>query len=114
ILPEELAIHGVVLLSDQPVKFGGFADIYKGQYTNSNGEEVKVALKVPKIFHDQSDDTRRLIRQKFTKEVLTWQYLKHPNVVPFLGVDGTSFPSPTMALVSLWIPATVLNYIAEN
>ncbi|KAJ6553268.1 kinase-like domain-containing protein [Mycena capillaripes] len=115
ILPEELAVHGVVLLSDRPVKYGGFADIYHGQYTNSSGEEVEVALKVLKIFQDQSDDARRLILQKFAKEALVWHYLKHTNVVPFLGVDAATFPSPTMAMVSTWMPqGSALNYMAEN
>lgn len=115
ILPEELAVHGVTLLSDRPVKYGGFADIYHGKYTNANGEEVEVALKVLKIFQDQSDEGRRLLLQKFAKEALVWQYLKHPNIVRFLGVDATTFAAPTMAMVSLWMAqGNALNYMAEN
>jgi hypothetical protein len=115
ILPEELAVHGVVLLSDRPIKYGGFADIYHGQYVDSSGKDVEVALKVLKIFQDQSDEGRRLILQKFAKEALVWHYLKHPNVVPFLGVDATTFPSPTMAMVSTWMAqGSALNYMAEN
>ncbi|KAJ7289835.1 kinase-like domain-containing protein, partial [Mycena rebaudengoi] len=97
ILPKELAIHGIVLLSDHPVKYGGFADIYHGQYTDSKGETFEVALK------------------KFAKEALVWHYLNHPNIVPFLGVDATTFPSPTMAMVSSWMSqGNVLNYMGEN
>ncbi|KAJ7845235.1 hypothetical protein B0H14DRAFT_2584796 [Mycena olivaceomarginata] len=70
ILPEELAIDGVMLLSDRPVKYGGFADIYHGKHTNSAGEEVEVALKVLKIFQDQSDEARHILRQKFAREAL--------------------------------------------
>ncbi|KAJ7700927.1 kinase-like domain-containing protein [Mycena olivaceomarginata] len=115
ILPEELAVPGVVLLSDHPVKYGGFADIYHAKCTNSDGEDVEVALKVLKIFQDKSDDGRRLVLQKFAKEALVWRYLKHPNIVPFLGVDGTTFPSPTMAMVSFWMcEGSVLNYMAAN
>ncbi|KAJ7842103.1 kinase-like domain-containing protein, partial [Mycena olivaceomarginata] len=115
ILPEELAIDGVMLLSDRPVKYGGFADIYHGKYTNSQGEEVEVALKVLKIFQDQSDEARHILRQKFAREALVWHHLKHPNVVPFLGVDSTTFPSPTMAMVSSWMPqGSALTYMAEH
>ncbi|KAJ7481880.1 kinase-like domain-containing protein, partial [Mycena latifolia] len=115
ILPEELAIHGVVLLSDRPIKYGGFADIYHGHYTNAKEEEVEVALKVLKVFQDQSDDDRRLLLQKFAKEALVWHYLKHPNIVPLLGVDGSTFPSPTMAMVSPWMPqGSALHYMSEN
>ncbi|KAJ7694043.1 kinase-like domain-containing protein, partial [Mycena olivaceomarginata] len=97
------------------VKSGGFADIYHGRYATGDGEEVEVALKVLRIFQDQSDDGRRVLLQKFTKEALVWRYLKHPNILPFLGVDGTAFPTPTMAIVSPWISqGSVLNYMAEN
>ncbi|KAJ7827425.1 kinase-like domain-containing protein [Mycena leptocephala] len=115
ILPEELSVHGVVLLSDRPVKYGGFADIYHGKYTNTEGQDVEVALKVLKIFQDQSDDGRHLLLQKFAKEALVWQYLKHPNIVKFHGVDVTTFPAPTMAMVSSWMSqGNVLNYMAGN
>lgn len=115
ILPEELAIHGVVLLRDRPVKFGGFADIYHGQYTNSKGVKVEVALKVLRAFQDQSFGGRNLLLQKFAKEALVWRYLKHRNIVPFLGIDATTFPTPAMALVSHWMSqGNILNYMAEN
>ncbi|KAJ7815613.1 hypothetical protein B0H13DRAFT_2380961 [Mycena leptocephala] len=91
IFPEAIAIHGVTLLKFHPVKAGGFANIYHGTYTNTDEEQVEVALKVLKIFHDQSDDSRRAILRKFAKEALVWHYLRHPNIVPLLGVDGTTF-----------------------
>jgi serine/threonine protein kinase len=97
------------------VKSGGFADIYHGKYTNSDGEEVEVALKVLRIFQDQSDDGRLLLLQKFAKEVLVWQYLKHPNIVPFLGVDSTTFSDQKRAMVAPWMSqGNVLKYMAEN
>ncbi|KAJ6553825.1 kinase-like domain-containing protein, partial [Mycena vulgaris] len=114
-LPHDLIIHGVVLLSDRPVKYGGFADIYHGKKTNSEGKEDEVALKVLKIFQNTSYDTRRLLIQKFAKEALVWHYLKHPNILPFLRVDETTFPIPAMAMVSYWMyQGSVLNYIGEN
>ncbi|KAF7362805.1 hypothetical protein MVEN_00630300 [Mycena venus] len=115
ILPEELNVHGVVLFSDRPVNGGGFADIYHGQYTNSMGKKVEVALKVLRILHDQSADGRRILLEKFAQEALVWRYLKHPNILPFLGVDATTFPSPTMAMLSPWMTrGSVLNYMVEN
>ncbi|KAJ7875920.1 hypothetical protein B0H14DRAFT_2568514 [Mycena olivaceomarginata] len=65
ILPEAIAIHGVALLNVHPVKAGGFANIYHRTYTNTDMEQVEVALKALKIFHDQSDDDLRKILQKF-------------------------------------------------
>ncbi|KAJ6467311.1 kinase-like domain-containing protein [Mycena sanguinolenta] len=115
ILPEAIAIHGVALLNGHPVKAGGFANIYHGTYTNTDMEQVEVALKVLKIFHDQSDDDRRKTLQKFAKETLVWHSLRHQNIVPLLGVDGTTFPGVTMAMVSPWMrQGSVLNYMTEH
>ncbi|KAJ7347038.1 kinase-like domain-containing protein, partial [Mycena albidolilacea] len=115
LLPEELAISGVVLLHDHPVKYGGFSNIYHGKYTDAAGEEVEVALKVLKIFADQSDEHRHILHNKFSKEALVWYYLRHENIVPFLGIDSTTFPSPARAMVSPWMPSgSVLTYMQEH
>ncbi|KAJ6514001.1 kinase-like domain-containing protein, partial [Mycena vulgaris] len=115
LLPEEIAISGVTLLSAHPVNHGGFSNVYHGQYKNLSGEQVKIALKVLKIFVDQSDEERRVLQEKFTKEALVWHYLKHENIVPFLGVDSTTFPSPAKAMVSPWMPlGSALKYMKEN
>ncbi|KAJ7225189.1 kinase-like domain-containing protein [Mycena rebaudengoi] len=115
LVPEGIAIKGVVLLTDHPVKHGGFSNIYHGRYTNADGAQVEVALKVLKIFDDQSDERRQVLHDSFNKEALVWHYLKHENIVPFLGIDSTTFPSPARAMVSPWMPlGSVLKYMIEN
>ncbi|KAJ7208488.1 kinase-like domain-containing protein, partial [Mycena pura] len=117
ILPEAMVIHGITLLNAYPVKAGGFAHIYHGTYTNTDEEQVEVALKVLKISQarDQSDGDRRKILRKFAKEALVWHSLRHPNIVPLLGVDGTTFPGLTTAMVSPWMrQGSVLNYMTEH
>jgi hypothetical protein len=130
LLPDEIAINGVVLLDEHPVKHGGFSNIYRGMYINPAGEQVEVALKVLKIFEDQSDERRHFLHDKFSKEALVWHYLKRgsysvrrarsdlfedKNIVPFLGVDFTTFPSPARAMVSPWMPeGSVLKYLVEH
>jgi hypothetical protein len=76
LLPEEIEINNVVLIGGHPIKHGGFSNIYHGIYTNPNGERIEVALKVLKIFEDQSDESRHRLDEKFAKEVLLWSYLK--------------------------------------
>jgi hypothetical protein len=76
ILPEKLQVHDVVLPKDRPGNYGGFADIYRGQYTNDHGKQVEVALKALKIFHDQSDSDRRILHEIFAKKALSWSYLR--------------------------------------
>jgi hypothetical protein len=115
LLPEELAIAGIELLSDHPMKHGGFANIYRGRYTNTAGHEMQVALKVLKVFEDQSDELRQKMLEKFSKEAPVWRYLKHKNIVEFLGVDSTTFPSPAYAMVSPWMEqGSVLKYVLSN
>ncbi|KAF7330234.1 Kinase-like protein [Mycena venus] len=114
-LPEELTVPNVVLLSDYPIAHGGFANIYHGKYAKSNGDKVEVALKVPKIFENQSEESRRTLLKRFFKEALAWHYLKHRNIVRFLGVETTIFPSPSRAMVSPWMPqGSVLKYLSQN
>ncbi|KAJ7305459.1 kinase-like domain-containing protein [Mycena albidolilacea] len=75
LLPKEMSITGIVLRSPYLISGGGFANVYRGQYT------------------DADDD----------------------NIVPFLGVDSTTFPGPARAMmVSPWMPlGSVLGYIAS-
>ncbi|KAF7336393.1 Kinase-like protein [Mycena venus] len=115
ILPDEIVVNGVTLLSEHPVKHGGFSSVYHGRFKDSNGDDVEVALKVLKIFEDQTDENRRVLNKKFVKEALVWHYARHKNVVPFLGVDFTTFPSPSKAMVSTWMPLeSVLSYMGEH
>lgn len=113
-LPEELSVDNVFLINNDIEKTGGFSNVYRGRYTNADGEEVEIALKVLRIFNDQTAESRRLLYEKFNKEALLWHHMKHPNVVPFLGVDSTTFSSPARAMVSPWMAqGSILKYI-EN
>ncbi|KAJ7673377.1 kinase-like domain-containing protein, partial [Mycena rosella] len=115
LLPEDLSISGVVLSNDRPVKHGGFSDIFRADYLNKSGDSVAVALKVLRIFQDETDNARERTRSKFFKEVLVWWNLKHENIVPFLGVDSTTFPSPEIAMVTRWMHrGDVISYMEKN
>ncbi|KAJ7860035.1 hypothetical protein B0H13DRAFT_2074350 [Mycena leptocephala] len=75
-LPNDLVVNGVVLQSEHAVIHGGFSNVYRGRFTDTNEIQVEIALKVLKIFEDQSHETRRLLNQKFMKEALIWHSLK--------------------------------------
>ncbi|KAJ7860030.1 kinase-like domain-containing protein [Mycena leptocephala] len=114
-LPADTVVNGVILLSDHPVKHGGFSDVYHARYQDPDGKQVEVALKVLKIFEHQTDRNHRALNQKFMREALVWHSLKHPNVVPLIGIDSTTFSPPSRALVSPWMPlGSVLTYMREN
>jgi hypothetical protein len=101
-LPEELTITGVVRSSIHPRNHGGFSNIYQGSYKNAKGENVQIALKVLRIFDDQSEEKRQALEDKFVREALVWRYLKNRNIVPFLGVDFTTFPPLGRAMPRGW------------
>ncbi|KAJ6453973.1 kinase-like domain-containing protein [Mycena sanguinolenta] len=86
LLPDNIAISSIVVSASHPVATGGFSNIY-----------------------------RENLRKKFFKEVLVWRYLEHPNIVPFLGVDSTTFPNLAMAMVTPWMAqGNVISYISRN
>ena len=48
--------------------------------------------------------------QPFYKEAVVWKRLKHPNIVPFLGVTIEPFQ-----FVSEWMPnGTITQYVVKN
>ncbi|KAK7045072.1 kinase-like domain-containing protein [Favolaschia claudopus] len=121
LMPAELSITEIKLSNPRPVSHGGFSDIYRGECLsespNASGQKqtLHVALKVLRIFQDHTSLALETMRNKFFKEALVWRYLEHPNIVPFLGVDSATFPSPAMAMVTQWMPnGNVLDYVGQN
>ena len=49
------------------------------------------------------------ISQEFRKEAVMWKYLKHPNVLPFL---GATIDPPQ--LISVWVPGGNLSEYLKN
>ncbi|KAF8904008.1 kinase-like domain-containing protein [Mucidula mucida] len=78
-----------------PVSGGGFADIWKGTM-----EEKPVCLKVLRLFLTGS--AREELLKDFCHEALVWRQLRHPNVLPFLGVTLT-LCAPSFCLISPWM-----------
>ncbi|TFK36341.1 kinase-like domain-containing protein [Crucibulum laeve] len=94
ILPSQL-ITGLTLLNEgRPVNGGGYADIFQALY---QGNEVAVKRIRTHFVKDSQN-----IRRAFAGEALVWQHLKHPNVLPFLGIDAEMFTS-SLCMVSPWM-----------
>ncbi|KIM81399.1 hypothetical protein PILCRDRAFT_72011, partial [Piloderma croceum F 1598] len=110
LMPSSWTIKRVKLLAKNPVAFGGFADIYKGSY---NG--CTVALKCLRLNTYFTSEDHEKIRSKFRREALLWKDLKHPHILPFLGIDIETFPTSYACLVAPWMSrGTILTYLQDN
>ncbi|KAF7329372.1 Kinase-like protein [Mycena kentingensis (nom. inval.)] len=102
-LPTALIISGVEQRDEHPSFCGGFGDVFRAMHQGR-----PVALKHMRRF--QGSDQRD-IRKKFCREALVWQRLRHPFVVPLIGIDMESFPT-SLCMVSPWMRnGTVINYL---
>ncbi|KLO05503.1 kinase-like protein [Schizopora paradoxa] len=102
----------VTRIGDFAVCHGGFADVWKGLWTDrqSGGLPQLVALKVLRANMVNFVQERLLSRLK--KEVQAWHRLDHPHVAKLYGV--MQLPQ-TLAMVSPWCDnGTVVKYLRET
>ncbi|KAF9646796.1 kinase-like protein, partial [Thelephora ganbajun] len=83
---------------------GGYADVWKGEHQGCH-----VAVKVLRVY-STSDFAK--IMSRFCKEVVTWKALRHPNVLPLLGV---TMGKTHCAMASEWMANGNINeFIKAN
>ncbi|EMD36226.1 hypothetical protein CERSUDRAFT_65942 [Gelatoporia subvermispora B] len=89
----------------RPEAAGGYADIWRGDY---DGREVAV-----KVFRGyDSSGVPPLDMKALLKEAVVWKHLRHPNIVPFVGIDTEMYP---LSLVCEWMPhGTITAYILSD
>ncbi|KAF8162035.1 kinase-like domain-containing protein [Mycena galopus ATCC 62051] len=95
ILPPSIFIRALKREGRNAVAGGGYADIWKGKVENKT-----VCLKVLRVF--LSDLDRQKLFKSFTKEVLIWRQLRHPNILLLLGINMDEF-FPSFTLISPWL-----------
>lgn len=101
ILPPSCVLPIPILRSQRkrPNIWGGYGIVYQYQFY---GAQV-VAIKCPRYDSAASAEVRRAAEMEFFKEAVVWRHLRHPNVVPFLGINkeedhfGFCLISPWMA-----------------
>ncbi|KAF9791125.1 kinase-like domain-containing protein [Thelephora terrestris] len=81
---------------------GGYADVWKGKHCGQD-----VAVKVIRTF--SNSDFGKVIG-RFCKEAITWKTLRHPNVLPLIGVTMTEVK---FAMISDWMANGNLNEFVE-
>ncbi|KAF5358884.1 hypothetical protein D9757_012302 [Collybiopsis confluens] len=109
ILPLSLTVQNIQREGGNPVAGGGFADIWRGTLLGKS-----VCLKVLRIVIEQDVRVRDVIRKEFCHEALIWRQLRHPNILPLLGVNVDLF-SPSFCLVSPWMEnKDIITYLKQN
>ncbi|TFK48858.1 hypothetical protein OE88DRAFT_1737617 [Heliocybe sulcata] len=106
-LPESLFVRDVERSSNRAmVGGGGYADIYQGSVQGK-----VVALKHFRVFEEE--DVRRT-NELFQREALVWRQLRHPYILPFLGIYAPEAAS-TPYIVSPWMESgDILKYLRKN
>ncbi|KAK1215506.1 Protein kinase of the Mitotic Exit Network [Marasmius sp. AFHP31] len=93
--PKCLKINNVERLGSYPVAGGGFGDVWKGKIAN----EI-VGLKVVKVY--LVSDVQLLLKE-YMREAIVWQQLRHPNLLPFVGMYYLGEGQGQLCLVSPWM-----------
>ncbi|KDQ49539.1 hypothetical protein JAAARDRAFT_42767 [Jaapia argillacea MUCL 33604] len=105
---------GLRITSNEPIGAGTFSNVYCGRFGQHD-----VAIKIIREFRSNGDD-RNIKEKRFSVEAIFWHFLKHENLVPFLGVSSIIplFPKASEAplcLVSEWMPhGTLCQYIVSH
>ncbi|KAK7019396.1 hypothetical protein VNI00_018085 [Paramarasmius palmivorus] len=106
--PGCLTIRGVTKLGEHPVAGGGFGDIWKGHL----GSGQLVCLKVVKVY--LMSDLKRSMKE-YLREAIIWRQLRHPNVLPCLGLYYLDDTQQRVCLVSPWMDnGNLVEYIRAH
>ncbi|KAJ3872329.1 kinase-like domain-containing protein, partial [Lentinula edodes] len=102
ILPSSMILREIEREGQNSVSGGGFADIWRGAVNNQS-----VCLKVLRLVIEPD-------AEQFCNEALLWRQLKHPNILPLLGVNEEIF-APSFCLVSPWMAnKDIITYLKAN
>ncbi|KAK0491271.1 hypothetical protein IW261DRAFT_1436717 [Armillaria novae-zelandiae] len=107
IVPSSFSSREVTREGTNPIGGGGFSDIWLGRL-----HDTRVCLKVLRIF--VSGETQERIFKDFCREALVWRQLRHPNILPFLGVSEELF-APSYCLISPWMAnGNIIHYLEAH
>ncbi|KAK7027404.1 Rho guanine nucleotide exchange factor [Paramarasmius palmivorus] len=109
IYPSCLTIRRVTKLGKYPVASGSFGNIWKGQIGEA-GDQL-VCLKEAKVY--SKSDMNHLLKE-YLREAIIWRQLRHPNLLPCLGLYYLDEDSQPICLVSPWMENGDLNEFLRN
>ncbi|KAH8792752.1 kinase-like domain-containing protein [Flagelloscypha sp. PMI_526] len=106
VLPQTFCLEGVSRDGEHPMAGGGYADIFRGIYRTQ-----AVCLKRIRLFLGSD---REKILQEFLNEAIIWRYLRHPNILPFFGINQTAFPGETCFVSPFIANGNLTDFLKEN
>ncbi|KAL4248641.1 EKC/KEOPS complex subunit BUD32 [Abortiporus biennis] len=96
-LPTHIFVTDVQNLETESKGNGGFADIWSAKLQGRD-----VALKKVRFVAGIRDSERRELERSFYHEALLWKNLMHRHVLPFYGIDRTTFKGH-LSMVLPWM-----------
>ncbi|KAG8939161.1 hypothetical protein FRC03_006515, partial [Tulasnella sp. 419] len=98
---------------EEKIGFGGYSDVSRGTMDNGS-ERIPVAIKELRVrAHPGNTSLEVRLRKRFLREVVLWNKLHHPNIVPLLGFTITSNSTPTL-VSPLYVNGNVVEYLKKN
>ncbi|KZS96552.1 kinase-like protein [Sistotremastrum niveocremeum HHB9708] len=93
-----------------PITTGGQSDVYRADLNGRN-----VAVKVMRYFEMHGEERKRKLERGIAREMRVWANLKHPNIIPFLGLCYFPNSSDNFSLVSPWMDnGTAIAYVRNK
>lgn len=123
ILPATLKVQAQYDRTGLKVQRGGFADVWRGEChgrdvavkvvrTYSNSDFQKVVYVGRRLRSIPASPRSQYSTQRFSKEAVLWKFLRHPNVLPLIGVMVSECQ---FAMVSDWMENGNANeYVKAN
>jgi hypothetical protein len=111
-LPDDFDVAGDFAMPSHAIFKTPASDVYKGRLgtrvvaikmIRSDEHERAEIRKVRGVPPPRGRAAQRERSQKLRKEAIAWQLLRHPNIVPFLGVRRAGVVSESVQLISIWM-----------
>ncbi|KZT66912.1 kinase-like protein [Daedalea quercina L-15889] len=97
------------IVQSRPPRIGGFADVWRGEYTQPDGRRVDVAIKHIRVNPWEAST----IHPKVCQEIILWRRLsQHPRITPMIGIDRHLFP---LCIVSKWMAhGDIMSFLRQS
>ncbi|KAH8830011.1 kinase-like domain-containing protein [Flagelloscypha sp. PMI_526] len=112
-LPPAFYLSGVLHDGNDAIGGGGYSNVLQDTFKGTLGKKV-VCLKVPRVFVSSGPTERKKSLQVFLDEAIIWRHLRHPNVLPFLGISQNAFAHRTCFVSPFMANGDLMQFLKRN